>query len=168
MNLETLEDGSLRCADDPGEPGYNELSRRISVSPQECEILAALAFGRSVVEIGTGLGVSTRAMAATAKVVQTVDIDAWVHQKIWPNLPPHVRCCTSASAVMGGADMVFIDGLHTAEALKADIALAQRVLSYYGLIVFHDIRMPVVKDTAERALGRAIRELAPNLGWVLL
>ena len=160
MNLETLNNGAVRCPDDPGEPGYGVLSQRISVTPEETRILRALALDRRVLEIGTGLGVSTRAMAETAAMLVTVDCDPWVHEHVV--LPGGVLRASTVEDYE--VDLVFIDGLHTPDAVRTDIQSALRVLRPRGIIVFHDIDMPCVRDTVVEVLGTC-QELAPNLGW---
>ena len=65
MKLVPQENGSYTHPADPGEPTTG--TPRLSVTELEADILAALVAGRDVLEIGTGLGVSTRAMAATAR-----------------------------------------------------------------------------------------------------
>lgn len=83
--------GGRYRADDPGEPTTGV--PRVSIADDEVELLASLVAGKRVLEIGTGLGVSARAMASTATEVVTVDIDPWVHANVWPLLPRNVRCC---------------------------------------------------------------------------
>ncbi len=48
--------------------------------------IEALVRGLDVLEIGTGLGVSTEWMARTAHSVVTVDIDPWVWKHVFPYL----------------------------------------------------------------------------------
>lgn len=169
MNLEVLSNGAVRCPDDPGEPGYDVLSRRISITPHEANLLSILAYGRFVVEIGTGLGVSTRAMAKTAALVSTVDVDQWVHENIWPTLPQqNVLTYQNVKNVTPGIDMAFIDGLHTAEALAADIDTVLPMMEGSGLLVFHDVNMAVVRDTILSRFPDRLFFLADNLGVVML
>lgn len=122
--------------DDPGEPHPdNRAIPRVSVSEQDAALLAQLARDRTVCEIGTGLGVSTRAFASTAFSVLTVDIDPWVHQTVWPLLPPIVK--TARSRPNGVYDMVFIDGAHQQEPVEDDFKWA---MAHGDLIVAHDFR----------------------------
>ena len=167
MNLETLYNGAKRCVEDPGEPGYpGILSRRISVTPQEEKLLTALCYRENVVlEIGTGLGVSTRAIARGARSVITVDIDAWVHENIWPTLPINVLT-QSAVPYKHVVDVVFIDGLHLPEAVRRDIQDALVVLRPDGFFLFHDILIDKVREPIEATLGEAPVALSENLGWL--
>lgn len=120
---------------DPGEPTTG--APRVPIDLLEAEILAALMTGRRVLEIGTGLGVATRAMAETAAEVHTVDIDPWVHEEIWPALPPNVRC--SAGLPAGEFDAAFIDGDHSTDAVRRDVITARSMLTAGGVIVAHDV-----------------------------
>lgn len=139
--------GAYAHPDDPGEPGYGEKRIRWSVTPRESEILRALAFGRRVLEIGTGLGISTKRIAERAEIVFTVDVDPWVAQTIAPGLPANVFFCLGSESVPRDANpsMVFIDGLHEKDAVCADIRFALRQIERPGLIVLHDGRMPHVQ-----------------------
>lgn len=139
--------------EDPGEPGYPDTRQRWSVSARERQILAALARGQRVLEVGTGLGISTEAMAETAHNVVTIDPDPWVAENIVPHLPGNVVHVDRALDVPGGEcfGLVFIDGLHSPEAVADDIALAELVLAKPGVIVLHDGRMPVVQEGIEKS-----------------
>ena len=141
--------------DDPGEPSTGE--PRLPVDDLEAWILAAFAAGRRVLEIGTGLGVSTRALAASAAEVYTVDIDPWVHGEIWPHLPANVRCF--ASLPPGEFDAIFIDGDHSPEAVERDIATARMVAAPGAVILAHDTNAPNVW----KHLGAGDWRLIPTL-----
>lgn len=138
--------GGYYREDDPGEPSSGVA--RVSVTDDERDVLAAMADGKWVFEIGTGLGVSTRALASTATHVVTCDIDEWVHRTIWPDLPANVTPVPAVLADQLGRrfDMVFIDGDHSDEALRIDVATAERLLKPGGSIVVHDAHhlMPVL------------------------
>lgn len=136
------ESGSYRHADDPGEPTTGK--PRLSVTDLEANILAALVAGRDVLEIGTGLGVSTRAMASKALSVTTVDVDPWVHENVWPTLPDNVARWNGA-AIAGRFDVVFIDGDHSTEAVIADLATARIYVRPGGMIIAHDVNYDTVR-----------------------
>lgn len=140
MNLQHLDYGSYVSPDDPGEPTTGV--RRISVTDREADLLAFLARGRTVVEIGTGLGTSTRAMTPYARHLWTVDIDPWVQHNVWPTLAKYVR--KSSTRPNGWFDMVFIDGDHATESATADIDYALSVVKL-GMIVVHDANMDSVR-----------------------
>lgn len=133
------ESGSWTHTDDPGEPHTGK--PRLSVTDIEAAILTAMVRGLSVVEIGTGLGVSTRALAQAAKTVHTVDVDPWVHETIWPYLPDNVTTHESIDSVPA-VDAVFIDGDHSTSATAADIETAHRIAR--RLIICHDASHPMV------------------------
>ena len=129
--------GGFYREDDPGEPSSRVA--RISIADDERTVLAEMAAGKWVLEIGTGLGVSTRALATTADYVATVDVDEWVHRTIWPDLPDNVSCFENTETMQRKMfDLVFIDGDHREEALRRDVATAERVLAPGGTIVVHD------------------------------
>ena len=144
MNLIPHSTGSYVHGDDPGEPTTGE--PRLSITEVEGEMLAVLAAGRSVLEFGTGLGVSTRALARTARKVYTVDIDEWVQETIWPTLPDNVSTCGDRDR-LPIVDMVFIDGDHTEQGTAADVAAAMRLAS--EVVVMHDTLAPSVRSACD-------------------
>ncbi len=148
-DLELRQDasGSYVSLADPGEPGYPGGPARRSITPAEGEILSALAAGKTVVEIGTGLGISARCMATTAYRIITYDTDPWVRAAVWPYLIDLHNVTPVALEPDTPAEMVFIDGCHAPEAVRADLALARRLLKPGGLIVLHDMRAGNVGDT---------------------
>lgn len=147
MRLEGVRGGSLRALDDPGEPVVGQ--PRISIAEDEVIELRRLLAGRAVLEIGTGLGVSTRALAAAARRVVTVDIDPWVQAQVWPELAQlGVETASDVRSVVG-IDAAFIDGLHTVEAVEADTRAA--LAAGATLLVYHDASFPEVWEGSARA-----------------
>lgn len=130
-----MTDGPQRD-DDPGEPSTG--LPRIGVVEHEAELLQYLAHGKTVLEIGTGLGTATRALAKTAVTVDTVDIDPWVHTNIHGELRTldNVRCHHRVPPGLTW-DLVFVDGDHRPEAVKRDLALCPLVCPQ-GMWIFHD------------------------------
>lgn len=128
MKLVRTNDDNYECPDDPGEAGYDVVGPRRSVTDEEGEILANLASGRRVLEIGTGLAVATRYLASTAREVVTVDPDSWVED---PGIA-NVRFMRSIP-VGEVFDLAFIDGNHKYEAVMHDIARTNSLL-----IALHD------------------------------
>lgn len=112
--LIVTENGNYYSPSDPGEPKLNE--RRLSVTNEECDILREYAEGKNVLEIGTGLGVSTKAMAFTAARVVSVDIDPWAHQFEFPD-----NVELRKSIPDEHFDLIFIDGSHFFEDVLSDI-----------------------------------------------
>lgn len=153
--LTRLGNGSYVHPDDPGEPGYGNGHPRVSVTDEEAEALAALVRGQRVLEIGTGLGVSTRAIARVAHRLVTLDTDPWVHGRIFPGLlAAGISCCQDRAAVEalgGGFDVVFIDGHHREGQVADDIGWARGLLTKLGVIVMHDFNHRDVKTDAEKA-----------------
>lgn len=145
MDLTTEPIGYSHHAD-PGEPTTGK--PRLSISDNEAEILSALAAGKVVLEIGTGLGVSTRALARHAFMVDTVDPDAWVHQTIVPELirdHPNVLAVDNRKLLAPPYDLIFIDGSHDTSDVTNDIMFAENLLGAGGLIVCHDARYSNVR-----------------------
>ena len=130
--------------DDPGEPGSG--FQRLSVNDVEAKFIAEFAYDRIVLEIGTGLGVATRAMAKVAKEVHTVDIDPWVLKTIVPDLPDNVFFYEKLTATKPHApfDMALIDGLHSFEQVKKDIPAVMKLVKPGCPILFHDYKMQTV------------------------
>lgn len=132
------------CLQDPGEPVWG--GKRLSISDVEGKILAELSIDKSVLEIGTGLGVSTTFIAGTARCVYTIDIDPWVKENVAPSLPKNVHFFKSVDeyGIMPGFDMAFVDGLHEYEQILKDISNVRRLVKTGGLLLFHDFRLPQV------------------------
>lgn len=143
MPLVRTEIGNYYDPADPGERGYERTPRRRSVTDDEAEILSRIATDKRVLEIGTGLGVSTRALAQTAAHVLTVDPDPWVQD---PGLP-NVTFARSLPEDMGAFDLAFIDGNHKEDAVVSDIEACAGIPE----IVLHDTYLPEVK----RAIARS-------------
>lgn len=140
--------GGQYRADDPGEPTTGV--PRVSIADDECDLLAELVAGLRVLEIGTGLGVSARAMAKTALEVVTVDIDPWVHANVWPLLPKNVTGLTSVDDVDGVFGAVFIDGDHSRLAVRRDVEQAEG-FAPGGLLIAHD--------------ANVVFPFLPGVGW---
>lgn len=140
MKLELTPDGNFECPDDPGDISYPNRPKRRSVTPEEAEILSRLAQGKRVLEIGTGLGVSTRALAETASYVVTIDIDPWVQDPGISNVyflryrPFMVHCYEF--------DMAFIDGSHKLDCVIGDLEYCRPV----PILVLHDTYLPEVRQ----------------------
>lgn len=137
------------CPADPGEPGSE--SQRMSVNDREGSVLTSLVHGLRVLEIGTGLGVSTNYLAASAAEVITVDIDPWVIENVFPTLAPNVKPLASLEGVTFCVDAAFIDGLHTYEACRDDILKARLHVKPGGMIIFHDLYIQGVFDAIQRS-----------------
>lgn len=90
--------------------------------------------GDHVLEIGTGLGVSTRALAMHAASVLTIDPDPWVGREIAPGLPANVYYLPYLPESFFDddeewmqcwfCDVGFIDGDHSTDAVERDTRLA--------------------------------------------
>jgi predicted O-methyltransferase YrrM len=132
---------------DPGEPSTGQ--RRVSVTEVEAAVLTALCINKRVIEIGTGLGVSTEAIAATASEVVTVDIDPWVQREIVPALEelPNVTCITDRDIAVGPFDIGFVDGDHREHAVRADVHFMRRMRC--NMIVVHDARDDTVRSALD-------------------
>jgi protein-L-isoaspartate O-methyltransferase len=166
MNLIRLPNTAYTHRDDPGEPGYPGRPARISVTVEDATMLKALVAGLDVLEIGAGLGISTAAMAETARCVYTCDIDPWVSSAVLPGLIVNygnVIVVGRDGAPEVRVDAVFIDGLHTEAAVFDDIGLAQMVLRKPGLIIFHDTRLAAVQK-AIRMAGLTVAEIETEYG----
>lgn len=128
---------------DPGEPGRNQ--PRWSVNDVEARIVGELCRGLHVLEIGTGLGVSTRAIAKTAMQIATIDIDPFVQKMVFPELQRElgdkVLCYAELDFTWQhvGFSAFFLDGLHEYNQVKKDIAAACPLLTHGAIMIFHDL-----------------------------
>lgn len=139
--LVCTEYGTYYDPEDPGERGYPGKVKRRSVTDEEVGILAALADEKRVLEIGTGLAVSTRALAMTAVSVVTVDPDPWVQD---PGIPG-VEFRRELPPKDVPFDMVFIDGNHMTESVVQDIESCRHI----PLLVMHDTYLASVARAIE-------------------
>ena len=116
--LELTKNGNYFSPDDPGEVDGKGLrgAKRRSVTEEEAEILSKLVHGLIVLEVGTGLGVSTKALAKTAFSVTTVDIDPWVNKFILPDNVERLLAIPNRYY-----HIAFIDGSHKFEDVMEDI-----------------------------------------------
>lgn len=156
--------GSYTDPNDPGEPGYASGAPRVSVTDVEGRILSALCRRANVLEIGTGLGVSTRWIAQTASGISTVDTDDWVHKNV--QLPTNVQRFASVDEIPIGPqfDVAFIDGCHAASQIDRDIRDATSRLRAGGLIVLHDVNTSSVRSAAQLAGELVLVDTAHGLG----
>ena len=129
---------------DPGEPGRNQ--PRWSVNDLEARIVGELCRKGIVLEIGTGLGVSSRAILKTCYKLMTVDSDPWVWNNVFPELKKEfgekVHCYPlKANNVKTPTrfDALFLDGFHEYEQVKKDIANYRGELKHGAIMIFHDL-----------------------------
>ncbi|MHA2371072.1 MAG: class I SAM-dependent methyltransferase [Candidatus Hodarchaeales archaeon] len=141
MKLVPSEINGYYCPDDPGEPSTGE--KRLSVNDFEAKLIGEFTHGLDVLEIGTGLGVATRALAKNAHMVYTVDIDPWVAENV--DLPDNAELFTNTDGFGNNSmHMAFIDGWHSLEAVQRDIIECQRIVKPGGLIALHDMKIGAV------------------------
>jgi hypothetical protein len=126
--------------------------------PEEARGLAILAKGRRVLEIGSYCGLSTVCLARTAASVVALDPHDGRGTPVPQNTLPALRRNLARYGVAGKVevrvgvsgepwpgdefDVVYIDGDHSAEAVRRDIAHALACLAPGGLLAFHDYRSP--------------------------
>jgi predicted O-methyltransferase YrrM len=155
VELVLTKEGNYFSPNDPGERCYGDKTPRRSVAPAEAEILMDLAADRKVLEIGTGLGFSTRAMARTALAVVTIDDDPWVAENV--ELPDNVLRLT-CFAVKGRFDLVFVDGDHRYEQVVHDLRFALDNLARSGVIAVHDTNINDVARATAELLGQSTKD----------
>jgi predicted O-methyltransferase YrrM len=148
----------------PSAPGTGAV--RWSISPEQAKLLAELARGRSVLEIGTGTGLSAEWMARTARSVTTYDVDSEVERLVWPHLPRNVTARNrTVSPLSGGPyEMVFVDGLHDHAAVLADIQEARPLTDLTTIWVFHDYHMQGVSGAIAASKLFRVREVQSDAG----
>jgi MMP 1-O-methyltransferase len=130
------------------------------LTPEEGSLLAKLAEGKRVLEIGSYCGRSTICLAQTAQSVFAVDpFDGRATSKPQPTLSafmenlsrygvlPKVTACQGASRdvlpqVDQQFDLAFIDGAHDRASVLEDAELAMPHLAPDGILAFHDYGRP--------------------------
>jgi hypothetical protein len=135
-----------------------------------------LATGKRVLEIGSYCGCSTICLAQTARSVVAVDPGDGrgtaspqpTASKLLANLTSYgvrdrVQVNGSLDELNGETfDLVFVDGDHSEEAVRADVAAVSVRLRPGGLIAFHDYRSPL-----DPGVTAAVDELIENGGELL-
>lgn len=153
-------------------------------SQKELEWLATQASTRTnILEIGSWMGRSAIAMSTNTKGI-IVAIDTWEgtledgHRTLLENLPqnwlrdeflrntmgiPNITSIqgksidVSKNFLAPAFDMIFIDGDHSYEAVKADIQTWKPLLKSGGLFCGHDF------DGGRPGVVKAVRELIPKV-----
>ena len=151
------------CDEDPGEPGLGE--PRWSIGEHEAYFLAEMFRGLAVLEIGTGLGISTNAIAKTARQVFTVDIDPWVADNIAPMLDKNVIFLNDIKNAPE-VDAAFVDGLHSYRQCAIDIEDCKRLVNKGGIIILHDAKMEGVLRAANES-GIRFYEVVTHCGLAI-
>lgn len=158
------------------------------LTEREGRKLAELARGRRVLEVGAFAGRSTICMVQVAQsldVIDPLDGRATGHpgemrDELVGNLKRYGRSARifagtteeAAPALPDASyDLVFIDGDHSAAALRVDIAHALRLLAHGGVLAFHDYRSPLDPDVTAAvnellAAGAVLVETADSVAVV--
>lgn len=145
--------------------------------PEEGKALADLATDKRVLEIGSYCGLSTICMARTAKSVVACDyfdgratpVPGRTFEQFMNNLKRYgvdqkVSLLHPEAIPPGPAyDLVFIDGDHSAEAVRKDIETALSVLKPGGLIAFHDYRRDRQEFAGDPAFDEGVTESVNEL-----
>jgi predicted O-methyltransferase YrrM len=131
--------------------GDSGLRVSTSLTQNEANMLARLAAGRDVLEVGSAFGYSAAIMAvAGAKHVTAVDPHGWLgsYEAMVSNLDAAgvtdqvtvVRGASPAAlgVLAGPYGLVFVDGDHSYEGVTADVAAALKLLAGGGTLAVHD------------------------------
>ena len=131
--------------------GDSGLRVSTSLTGNEAAVLARLAVGRDVLEVGSAFGYSACVMAvAGARHVTAVDPHAWLAswQAMTSNLDRAGVTATvtvirghsplALTGLPGPYGLVFVDGDHSYEAVTADVEAARKLLAGGGVLAVHD------------------------------
>ena len=159
--LVVTHNGNFYSPADPGEMGTK--IRRLSVTSLETEILAEVARGHRVLEIGTGLGVSTVALAKDAEYVWTIDPDPWVQENVWPDLTDTGKVTTAHQVPDVELQslwftLAFVDGDHGYDSVLADLEAVKRLILPMCPVLMHDYKYTGVVTAAKDSGFQVIRE----------
>ena len=142
-----------------------------AVTEQEAGLLTALAVAlrpECIVEIGTGWNRSLRAFAEAQAIMDTMgwsceiwtcDVDegriaAAKDVETDPRIHfIHGDCVTLAKAMPNNADLVFVDGNHTEQAVRMDFDVMRGKANSGATFVFHDPLVSPDVLAAVNALG---------------
>ena len=130
---------------------------------------------RSIVEIGAYRGVSTELLLL--KCQRVVTIDPWEYPDgifvefiercgAYPNLELYRGESPGELARFGNDfDMCYIDGMHTAAAVTADIIACSRVVKPHGYLAGHDFHMPHVEKAVMALVAEPV-EMFKDGSWL--
>lgn len=153
-----------------------------SVTFPECALLAALADGKDVLEVGCWLGRSTIALASTARHVTAVD---WHHGDFYAgeqeteadfranlerygikNVTVVVSRIEDAMQEPQSFDGVFIDAAHDDDSVRRHWMIASQAVKPGGWVAFHDYGRfgvtPVLHDVGQDW------EWVESLAWTVM
>jgi len=144
--------------------------------PAEGKVLAELARGKRVLEIGSYCGLSTVLMGRTAESITAVDyfdgrgtpLPRDTRAEFQNNIDRHglagkVSVCHPDEAIpLPEYDFAFIDGAHDYKSVKRDIVKCLEVLKPDGLLAFHDFKHP-----SHPGVEEAIDELLLDGGEII-
>jgi predicted O-methyltransferase YrrM len=128
-----------------------------AVTDAEAGVLASLAEGGTVLELGAQFGFSTVVLAQAARVVHSVDWHRGDAEAGWtdslPTFAENLRRHDVADSVVvhvgafaavlpllaaGRFDLVFVDGAHDFASVAGDVAEALRLVKPGGAVALHD------------------------------
>jgi len=149
-----------------------------SVTGGEAAELSRLAAGKQVLEIGSAFGYSAVVMALAGADVTAVDPHAWIpgsYEAMLANLAAHgvtdkvevIRESSFQALPWLGSEgtrygLVFVDGDHSAEAVRHDVGWALKLLEPGGTLAVHD----TTETCCCPGVALAIGELFPEGGDV--
>jgi Methyltransferase domain len=124
-----------------------------SASEDELAYLRGLtAAMRNVAEIGFNYGDSARAMLSASRDIRVTSFDIGLHDYVWPSKQQvDADYPGRHSLIVGDSretvpawtgkrfDLLFVDGGHTYEAVRADLANAPGVVRPGGLVMIDDL-----------------------------
>lgn len=135
------------------------IKARHSVSREQATLLADMARGGAVLEVGSFMGGSTVVLASVARYVVSVDphdtsisnlrtflanLERYgVHRRVIPIVGYSQAVLPLLQS--GAFDAAFIDGDHREPQPAWDLAQAQRLVRPGGVIVMHDTQIPGVR-----------------------
>jgi hypothetical protein len=128
---------------------------------EHLRLLAELATGLDVVEIGFRTGISSRAILSTCRSLHSIDIADCDIGELADNPKFRFTKGNSKNFDIGVCDMLFIDGDHSYEGVRTDLSKSFRVTK---MIALHDTdgkKFPGVRKAVFEFLDQ-------NPHWMLL
>ena len=159
---------------------HNPMYQSGPVQEARHRIIAGLAFG-DVLEIGSLMGASALAMAASSHVRRVTCIDPWFQLRTFRIFLHNVEVSGASQRIhpirstsqhilplfqLASFDTIYIDGDHSEEGVRFDIRQARRLIRPLGRIIGDDYDIPDVKRAVDSEFSASRLHADQGLWWI--